>query len=113
MLYGVDLKSEDLAAMKCRPCTTSDLLGKDKAAEYISLLPSWHIENGSVCREFKFKDFSESMKFINSLAKVAEEQDHHPDIEIHWNRVKLSLITHAIKGLSINDFVMAAKIDRI
>lgn len=64
-------------------------------------------------KRFKFKDFAEAMKFVNKAAEIAEEEGHHPDIKISWNRVTLQLTTHAIKGLSENDFIMAAKIDKI
>ena len=55
------------------------------------------------------RDFKEAMAFVNRVADLAEEEGHHPDIYISWNRVRLDLTTHAIKGLSENDFIMAAK----
>ena len=64
-------------------------------------------------KRFKFKNFAEAMCFVNKIAAVAEEQGHHPDIKISWNKVTLQLTTHAIKGLSENDFTMAAKIDEL
>jgi len=64
-------------------------------------------------REFKFQDFRAAIGFVNKVAEVAEAEDHHPDIHISWNRVTLSLTTHTIKGLSENDFIPAAKIDRL
>jgi 4a-hydroxytetrahydrobiopterin dehydratase len=64
-------------------------------------------------KKFKFKDFEEAMEFVNKVADVAEEQGHHPDIFIHWNEVTLTLYTHAINGLFDNDFIMAAKIDKL
>ena len=64
-------------------------------------------------KKFKFKDFVEAMKFVNKVAVLAEKEGHHPDITINWNRVTLQLSTHAIKGLSENDFIMAAKIDQL
>lgn len=62
-------------------------------------------------KRFKFKDFTGAMKFVNKVAALAEQEGHHPDIIINWNKVTLQLSTHAIKGLSENDFIMAAKID--
>jgi len=64
-------------------------------------------------REFIFKDFAEAMKFVNKVAGIAEEENHHPDIKINYSRVELGLTTHAIGGLSENDFILAAKIDEI
>ncbi len=62
-------------------------------------------------REFRFKDFRQAMEFVNSVAAIANEQDHHPDIFISYNKVQLTLSTHKIGGLSLNDFIVAAKID--
>ena len=65
-------------------------------------------------REFKFRNFKEGLVFINRVADLAETEGHHPDIFLHnWNRVKISLMTHAIKGLYSNDFILAAKIDHL
>ncbi len=62
---------------------------------------------------FKFKNFKEAMVFVNKVAEIAEEEGHHPDIFIQWNKVTLTLWTHAIKGLFDNDFILAAKIDTL
>ena len=64
-------------------------------------------------KKLKFKDFVEAMKFVNKVAVLAEKEGHHPDITINWNKITMQLSTHAIKGLSENDFIMAAKIDKI
>jgi len=60
-----------------------------------------------------FKDFTEAMKFVDYIADLAEEQGHHPDIHIHWNKVLLELWTHSMNGLSENDFIVAAKINNL
>ena len=64
-------------------------------------------------REFKFKDFVRAMKFVNKVAELAEEQGHHPDIHVHYNNVTLELWTHDVDGLSENDFILAAKVDKL
>lgn len=64
-------------------------------------------------KEYKFKDFKEAMAFVNKVADVAQKDDHHPDIHIFYNRVQLELWTHAIGGLSENDFIVAAKVDAL
>jgi len=71
------------------------------------------IKDHSIKRKFKFKDFKEAMKFVNNVADIANHEGHHPDIYIFYNIVDLELFTHAVKGLSENDFIMAAKIDKI
>ena len=77
-------------------------------------IPGWkNVDNLQIFKEMKFKDFKEAMKFINAVAEIAEAEQHHPDIYIFYNAVRLELSTHAIKGLSENDFILAAKIDKI
>ncbi|OGY98615.1 MAG: hypothetical protein A2855_02075 [Candidatus Liptonbacteria bacterium RIFCSPHIGHO2_01_FULL_57_28] len=73
----------------------------------------WQIGEKEISRHFKFKDFKEAMAFVNKVAEVANEENHHPDIYIFYNKVDIKLTTHAIRGLSENDFIMAAKIDKL
>ena len=70
-------------------------------------------EAKAISKNFKFKDFAQALSFVNKIGEIAESEEHHPDIELGWGRVKISLTTHAIKGLSENDFIMAAKIDEL
>lgn len=88
---------------------------KEEVAKYLTLLKTpWEVEDGvKIERKFKFKDFVEAIVFVNKVADIAEEQGHHPDIEISYNKVEIELTTHAIKGLSTNDFIMASKIEQI
>ena len=90
-------------------------MAPDKINEYkIQLNQSWQIlENKKIRREFIFKDFKESVAFVIKVAALAENEGHHPDIYIFYNKVTLELSTHAISGLSENDFILAVKIDRI
>ncbi|HEY8508442.1 MAG TPA: 4a-hydroxytetrahydrobiopterin dehydratase, partial [Steroidobacteraceae bacterium] len=67
----------------------------------------------SIRREFQFKDFYRTMSFVNAIAHIANIEDHHPDLEVGYNYCRVTFTTHAIKGLSENDFICAAKIDRI
>jgi 4a-hydroxytetrahydrobiopterin dehydratase len=75
-------------------------------------VPEWSLGDQAIEREFKFKDFRRAMDFVNKVAGIAEEQSHHPDIFISYNKVRLTLSTHKVGGLSQNDFILAAKIDR-
>ncbi len=70
-------------------------------------------DSKKIFREFTFKDFAEALRFVNTVATIAESEGHHPDIFIWYNRVKIELWTHAIGGLSENDFIVAAKINAI
>ena len=85
----------------------------ETAQKYVGELQlPWKIEGGKkIYHEFKFKDFKKAMAFVNKVADLAEEEGHHPDFIIHYNEVELVLWTHAVGGLSVNDFIMAAKIN--
>lgn len=74
-------------------------------------VPLWSLGIRAIEREFRFKDFREAMEFVNQVAALANEQDHHPDIFISYGKVQLTLSTHKIGGLSLNDFIVASKID--
>ncbi len=106
----------ELAKKKCLPCEGGvKPLSAEAAGKLASEVPDWKVtvEPPRVSREFKFKDFKRAMKFVNRVADLAEEEGHHPDIHVHWNRVELVLWTHDIGGLSENDFIVAAKVDAL
>ena len=92
-----------------------DPIDKTGAQKYLPDVPGWILsEDGKkISKEFKFKDFIGAINFIERVADVAETEQHHPDIHIHYNKVLLELWTHAIGGLSLNDFIVAAKVDAI
>ncbi len=92
-----------------------DPLNAAAAEELLAETPQWALSEGAtrLVRRFEFEDFKNAIQFVNRVADVAEEQGHHPDIAIHWNRVDLVLWTHKIEGLHQNDFILAAKIDRL
>ncbi len=75
----------------------------------LASLPGWRLTDGRIEKEFRFKSYLAALDFAYAVGKLAEEQDHHPDITIGWRRVKLLFTTHVITGLSMNDFIMAAK----
>ncbi len=75
-------------------------------------VPHWQLKRGAVRRVFEFVGFAEAMKFVNAVARAAEKADHHPDIDIRWNKVTLALVTHSAGGLTTHDFALAEVIDR-
>lgn len=83
--------------------------------ERLSLqVPGWTVaSNQNICREWKFKNFMDALAFVNAVAVIAEQENHHPDVEVGWGYARLTLTTHAIKALSENDFILAAKIDTL
>jgi 4a-hydroxytetrahydrobiopterin dehydratase len=112
----VPVHSEKLASRACVPCRGGiPPLSEGDARRLLEGTPEWRLEeNGTrLVRRFEFEDFRKAMAFVNRVADVAEEQGHHPDIAIHWNKVDLVLWTHKIGGLHENDFILAAKVDRL
>jgi 4a-hydroxytetrahydrobiopterin dehydratase len=101
-----------LSEEKCKPPKAGDVpLSPAETKNLITEIPQWTLADKSIQREFSFGDFRQSMAFVNQVADLAEEQNHHPDIYISYSRVKLILSTHKVGGLSRNDFILAAQID--
>jgi len=104
----------DLLKKKCIPCEAGvEPFAEKQAREYLPQVPGWTLDEKGrkISREYKFKDFIGAMNFVQKVADLAESEGHHPDIHIHYSRVLIELWTHAIGGLSENDFILAAKID--
>jgi 4a-hydroxytetrahydrobiopterin dehydratase len=105
-----------LSTARCIPCEGGEPLGADTIAELQkSISPEWHLcENDkAICRGYTFKNFVQALRFVNSVGELAESEGHHPDIDFGWGRVDITLTTHAVSGLSENDFIVAAKIDAL
>jgi 4a-hydroxytetrahydrobiopterin dehydratase len=91
----------------------ADVLSEDEIASRLRRLP-WEREGDEIVREWRFENFGEAIAFVDRVAEVAEEADHHPDIFVHgWNKVKLSLTNHSAGGLTEVDFQMAARFDAL
>jgi 4a-hydroxytetrahydrobiopterin dehydratase len=106
----------DLTTQKCIPCEVGGVpLTKDEATFYMKDVPAWTMSEDykKITRTYTFTDFKESMYFVNKVAELVEKEGHHPDVSVSYNKVTLDLTTHAMKGLSVNDFIVAAKIDKI
>lgn len=107
----------DLISKKCVPCEGGvPAMPRDEAEQYLDKVKNWTLNDGMVSmisREFEFKNFVEAMAFVNKVADLAESEGHHPNIHVFYNKVRFELTTHAIRGLSENDFILAAKIDLI
>lgn len=103
----------ELKNKKCRPCEGGvQPLTLERIGELLDDVDDWSLENERLAKDFKFKNFRDAVAFVNKVAELADEEGHHPDILVHdWNIVKIILYTHAINGLSENDFIIAAKID--
>lgn len=111
-----------LIEKKCVPCEGGvQPFTAAQIKEYVSQLKTeWRIiyeklgQNPILTKQFKFKNFKEAIAFINKVAQIAEQEGHHPDMKVFgWNKVEIELSTHAIGGLSENDFILAAKIEQM
>ena len=109
----------DLLKKKCVPCEGGAIpFDVSEIHKYQKKVDGWDIiknqkDNFLLEKHFKFKNFEESQKFVNKVGKISEEEGHHPDISFGWGYAKINITTHAIEGLSENDFILAAKIDQV
>jgi len=109
----------DLINKKCVPCEGGiPAFDLSEIHKYLKKINGWEVksdskENFFLKKDFKFKNFIESQRFINDVSKISEEEGHHPDISFGWGYAKIKIFTHAINGLVESDFILAAKIDQI
>lgn len=99
----------------CEACRadTPRVQGSELEALRAQLDPAWRVTDAALHRDFSFPDFVRAFSHATAIALVAEAEGHHPDLEVGWGRVGVELTTHAVKGLTRNDFIMAAKIDAL
>jgi 4a-hydroxytetrahydrobiopterin dehydratase len=108
----------DLASRRCVPCEggTPPIKGEE-LQRMLGQLDGWELVEGAggnrIEKEYRFPDFRQALDFVNRLGEVAEEEGHHPDVYLTWGKVRVALSTHSIGGLSENDFILAAKVDRL
>ena len=110
--------SEDLLKKKCLPCEGGVIpFDISEIHKYQKKVDGWEIKEDEnkiffLHKKFKFENFIKSQNFVNEVGKISEEEGHHPDISFGWGYAEIKITTHAIKGLSENDFILAAKIDK-
>src|SRR5580658_8405440 len=110
------MRMSDLAQKECVPCKGGipPLAGHDLARLAQQVNAGWRVVNEHhLERDFKFQDFRQALQFTNRVGELAEAQNHHPNIYLAWGKVKLTLWTHKIDGLTESDFVFAAKVDQL
>ena len=104
----------DLTQKKCVPCEGGvPKLTEEESQKFLEQTPDWQLADDKISKEFELSSFKESIAFVNKVADLAESEGHHPNIEINFKKVKFVISTHAIGGLSENDFILAAKIDKL
>lgn len=104
----------DLAQQKCKPCEGGiKPLSENEVVQLLTQLYGWEFSNGEIVKTFPFKNYYQTMAFVNAVAWLAHREDHHPDMVVSFNQCRVAYSTHAIGGLSENDFICAAKVDAL
>lgn len=109
-----DFSIERLRAQHCTPRKGKDAgLSHGDVAAALAALPGWHLsaDSGEIRKEFRFADYFHTMAFVNAVASVAHREDHHPDLDVSYGRCVVRYSTHDVGGLSLNDFICAAKVE--
>lgn len=107
-------EDHDLASKKCKSCEGEVApLSTEETTRLLSQLTGWQSEDHSIEKSYKFKNYYQTMAFVNAIAWISHREDHHPDITVGYNNCCVKYTTHAINGLSENDFICAAKIDKL
>lgn len=103
-----------LLTKECIPCTAkTPIINKVQAQSYLMLLTNWSLKNGKLERKLNTKNFDQALGLANKIGQIANQQNHHPDLYISWGKLLITIYTHAINGLSENDFILAAKLDHL
>jgi 4a-hydroxytetrahydrobiopterin dehydratase len=103
-----------LAAKKCKPCQRGDTpLSPVQIEGLLRELDGWTLREGAITKTFRFADYWQTMAFVNATAWISQREDHHPDLHVGFNTCRIDYCTHAIGGLSENDFICAAKVDAL
>ena len=106
----------ELSDKRCVPCRGGvPALGAEEAGRLISQVPGWTLEEETkgIRREFRFRNFAEALRFAGQVGEIAEAEGHHPDLSVGWGYCTVRFRTHSIQGLHENDFIMAAKVNRL
>lgn len=104
----------DLTKKSCKPCEGGvPPLAEEDIRRFLAQLSGWEYADGVISKIYRFKDYYQTMAFVNATAWISHHEDHHPDMEVGYNQCRMRYQTHAINGLSENDFICAAKIDAL
>jgi len=111
---GDTAMTNELTSKRSRPIEKgTPALGDDVIRKYLAMLPGWERKGNAIAKTFTFKNYHETMAFVNATAWVSHREDHHPDMEVGYNKVTMRYSTHSVGGLSENDFICAAKVNEL
>lgn len=105
--------SDDLAQRRCEALDGGTPMTSAEIERHLALLSGWRHHDGAIEKSFAFPDYAGTMAFVNALAWIADAQDHHPELRVAWGRCTVRFDTHSVGGISINDFICAAKADAL
>ncbi|MBI2336545.1 MAG: 4a-hydroxytetrahydrobiopterin dehydratase [Deltaproteobacteria bacterium] len=104
----------ELAQKHCKPCDQLGMaLSQQAVQSYLEKIPGWQLSDGKITKTYNFKNYYEVMAFVNALAWISHYEDHHPDLYVGYRICTVTYSTHAVNGLSENDFICAAKVDAL
>jgi 4a-hydroxytetrahydrobiopterin dehydratase len=102
-----------LAQQRCQPLEGHVPMTAEQIAQHLAQAPGWALVDGAIQKRYDFADFHRTMAFVNALAWVAHQEDHHPDLQVSYGHCTVRLNTHSVGGISVNDFICAAKLDAL
>ena len=102
-----------LAALHCQPLEGREPMTSAQIDEHLAQAPGWTLADGAIEKRYDFADYHRTMAFVNAVAWVAHREDHHPDLLVGYSRCTVRLNTHSVGGISINDFICAARLDAL
>ena len=102
-----------LAQRRCRPLEGEPPLADDAVQRLLGEVDGWSLADGAIVKTWRFADFHRTMAFVNALAWIAHAEDHHPDLAVGYGQCTVRLSTHSVGGISVNDFIVAARLDAL
>jgi 4a-hydroxytetrahydrobiopterin dehydratase len=103
----------ELTQQRCKPLEGQPAMSAAQVEAHLARAPDWVLKGGAIEKSWRFGNFHETMAFVNALAWIAHAEDHHPDLALGYNRCTVRFNTHSVGGISINDFICAAKVDAL
>ncbi len=109
-----EISGSELSQKSCKPCEGGARpMDRDRIEAMLRAVPGWQFEDGAVTKTYQFKNYHETIGFVNATAWISNREDHHPDLEVSYRKCKVRYSTHAIGGISENDFICAAKLEAL